>query len=145
MHNESSIAGRRSAAVVVPCLPLPTSTINPTPPRQNTRHPDCGGQQSKLNTVPASPPDPRPAPEEKDEVQEKQPQPAAASITESESDWKLHLEPAGPELSPLPASSVSHGSLSDLSRPPSSLFSRSTDLASGRSSILSGKTSRSSL
>ncbi|XP_027147733.1 uncharacterized protein LOC113748379 [Larimichthys crocea] len=137
VHNESSIAGRRSAAVVVPCLPLPTSTINPTPPRQNTRHPDCGGQQSKLNTVPASPPDPRPAPEEKDEVQEKEPQPAAASITESESDWKLHLEQAGPELSPLPASSVSHGSLSDLSRPPSSLFSRSTDLASGRSSILS--------
>ncbi|XP_044042403.1 uncharacterized protein LOC122871396 isoform X2 [Siniperca chuatsi] len=142
VQNEGLITGRRSA-IVVPCLPLPatppSSTINPTPPNQNALQPDSGGQQSKPNTVPASPSDPHPAPEEKDEVQEREPQPAVVSITES--DWKLHLGPAEPEHSPSPASNVSHASLSDLSRPPSSLFSRSTDLASGRSSVLSGKPS----
>ncbi|XP_051248795.1 uncharacterized protein LOC127359114 [Dicentrarchus labrax] len=141
VRNESLIAGRRSA-VVVPCLPSPatppSSTINPTPPHQNTLHPDSEGQQSKPSSVPASPSDPRPAPEEKCEVQESERQPAVVSITES--DWRLHLGPAGPERSPSPASTASHGSLSDFSRPPSSLFSRSTDLASGRSSVLSSKT-----
>lgn len=143
-RNKGLIAGRRSA-VVVPCLPLPAtpppSTIDPTPPHQNTLHPASAGQQSKPNTVPASPSDLHPAPEEKDEVQEREkaPRPALVSITES--DWKLNLGPAGPERSPSPASKTLHGSLSDLSRPPSSLFSRSTDLASGRSSVLSGKTS----
>ncbi len=138
------IAGRRSA-VVVPCPPLPatppSSAVNPTPPHQNILHLDSGGQQNKPNTVPASPSDLHPAPGEKDEVQEREgaPRPALVSITES--DWKLNLGPAGPERSPSPASKTSHGSLSDLSRPPSSLFSRSTDLASGRSSFLSGKTS----
>ncbi|XP_035536539.1 mucin-5AC-like [Morone saxatilis] len=138
VRNESLIAGRRSA-VVVPCLPVPatppSSTINPTPPHQNTLHPDSEGQQSKPSSVPASPSDPRPAPEEKCEVQERERQPAVVSITES--NWRLHLRPAGPERSPSPASTASHGSLSDFSRPPSSLFSRSTDLASGRSSVLS--------
>ncbi|XP_037615723.1 uncharacterized protein LOC119482364 isoform X4 [Sebastes umbrosus] len=130
----------RHSAVVVPCLPLPAapppSTTNPTPPNQNNLHPDL---QSTPNTAPASPSYPHPAPEERDEFEEREraPQPAVESITES--DWKLHLGPAGPERSPPPpASTISHGSLSDLSRPPSSLFSRSTDLASGRSSVLSG-------
>lgn len=145
VQNECLIAGRRSA-VVVPYLPLPatppSSTVNPTPPLQNTLHPsDSAAQQSQPNTVPPSPSsDPRPAPEEeRDEVQEREPQPDVVSITET--DWKLHPGPAGPERSLSPASTVSHGSLSDLSRPPSSLFSRSTDLSSGRSSVLSGKTS----
>ncbi|TDG96573.1 hypothetical protein EPR50_G00230120 [Perca flavescens] len=139
--NGLQIAGRHSAAVV-PCILLPaappSSTINPTPPYQNTPQPDCERQQSKLNTVLASPSHPNLAPGEKDEGQERErvKQPAVVSITES--DWKMHLGPAGPEHSPPPASTISHGSLSDLSRPPSSLFSRSTDLASGRSSVLSG-------
>lgn len=142
VQNEGLIAGRRSA-VVVPFLPLPatppSSTINPTPPCQNTPHLDSGGQQRKPNTVPASSSDLHPAPEEKDEVQEREPQPAVVSITESNS--KLHLGPAGPEQSLSPTSVVSHQSLSDLSRPSSSLFSRSTNLVSGRISVLSGKTS----
>ncbi|XP_042367685.1 histone-lysine N-methyltransferase 2B [Plectropomus leopardus] len=134
------ITARRSA-VVVPCPPLPaaspSSTINPTPPNQNNLHPDSARQQSRPNTAPVSPSRPHPAPKEEDEVHEREgaPQPAVVSITES--DWKLQLDPAGPEGSPPPTSTLSHGSLSDLSRPPSSLFSRSTDLASGRSSVLS--------
>lgn len=139
--SEGLIAGRRSA--VVPFLPLPatppSSTINPTPPCQNTPHLYSGGRQSKPNTVPASPSDLHPAAEEKDEVQEREPQPAVVSITESDS--KLRLGPAGLERSPSSTSVVSHQSLSDLGRPSSSLFSRSTNLASGRISVLSGKTS----
>ncbi|XP_034529478.1 pollen-specific leucine-rich repeat extensin-like protein 2 isoform X3 [Notolabrus celidotus] len=139
---QNHVAGRRSA-VIIPCVPLPapppSSTINPTPPLVNTpdtRHP---------NSEPASPASPRPAPEEEEEEEEeeereKPPQPARMSITES--DLKLEFEPAefepaGPDPSSPPASVVSHGSLSDFSRPPSSMFSRSTDLASGRSSIMS--------
>nr|XP_046235015.1 uncharacterized protein LOC124053670 isoform X2 [Scatophagus argus] len=64
-----------------------------------------------------------------------EPQPAVVSITES--NWKPHHGPAEPEQSPLPSSVVSYGSLSDISRPPSSLFSRSTNLSSGRISVLS--------
>ncbi|KAM6896130.1 uncharacterized protein PEZ65_021274 [Lycodopsis pacificus] len=139
--NGVQMAGRRSA-VVVPCPPLPAaapppSTVNPAPPRRHTRHSDSE-RQSKSNTVPASPSCEQPAPEGAADVQEtgRATQPAVVSIPES--DWKLHPEPAGPELSPPPASTISHGSLSDFSRPPSSLFSRSTDLSSGRSSVLSG-------
>lgn len=140
------MVGRRSA-VVVPCLPLhttlPSSTINPTPPLRNTPESISGRQLSKPNIVPASP-SCSPPPEEKNELQERErvPQPALVSITEAaEPDWKLHLGPAGSECTESPTSAhVSHGSLSDFSRPPSSLFSRSTDLASGRTSVLSGKT-----
>lgn len=134
----------RHSAVVVPCLPLPStpppSTISPTPPHQYSLQSGSGRQQSKLNTVPASPSCPTPL-EEKDELQdlERVPQPAPVSIKEAaEPDWKLHLRPAGSERSESPTSTISHGSLSDFSRPPSSLFSRSTDLASGRTSVLSG-------
>ncbi len=74
------------------------------------------------------------APEAKDADEEREPHPAVASFME------LRVGPAGPARSPSQASTSSHGSLSDLSRPPSSLFSRSTDLASGRSSVLPGKT-----
>ncbi|XP_036976974.1 mucin-5AC isoform X1 [Acanthopagrus latus] len=124
------IAGKRSA-VVIPCPPLPStppsSTINHTPPHQNTLQPDSKGKQSKPNSVPASPSSPQHAPEEKD-IQQRETQPVVLSITD---------EPATPERSLSLTSMCSHGSLSDLSRPPSSLFSRSTDLASGRSSVLS--------
>ncbi|XP_042258493.1 uncharacterized protein LOC121890373 isoform X2 [Thunnus maccoyii] len=147
VQNEGLTIGRRSA-VVVPCLPLPStppsSTINPTPPHQHTLQSDSGKQQSKqkqqTNTVPASPSCPPFPPEEKDELQERErvPQPALVSTTvAAEPDWKLHLGPARSERSETPTSTVSHGSLSDFSRPPSSLFSRSTNLASGRSSVLS--------
>ncbi|XP_062300216.1 uncharacterized protein LOC134004836 [Scomber scombrus] len=145
LQNEGLMVGRRSA-VVVPFLPLhatlPSSTINPTPPLPNTPESISGRQLSKPNTVPASP-SCSPPPEEKNELLEKDrvPQPALVSIAEAaEPDWKLHLRPAGSERTESPTSAFSHGSLSDFSRPPSSLFSRSTDLASGRTSVLSGKT-----
>nr|XP_020443312.1 uncharacterized protein LOC109952528 isoform X2 [Monopterus albus] len=143
VQKKGLIAGRRSA-VVVPCCPLPAtpppSTINPTPPHQNILSPSSVRQQSDLYLLPVSPSGPQPAPEKKDEFQKKKsaPHPAVVSITEpTELDFKLNLGPAGPERSELLASTVSHGSLSDLSRPSSSLFSRSTDLASDRSSVLS--------
>ncbi|XP_030296066.1 nascent polypeptide-associated complex subunit alpha, muscle-specific form-like isoform X2 [Sparus aurata] len=124
------IAGSRSA-VVVPCPPLPatppSSTINPEPLHQNTPQPDSKGKQTKLSSVPASRSSPRHAPEEKD-IQERETRPVVSSTTDGS---------ATPERSPSLTSMFSHGSLSDLSRPPSSLFSRSTDLASGRSSVLS--------
>ncbi|KAI9543032.1 hypothetical protein NQZ68_013963 [Dissostichus eleginoides] len=135
--NHVQITGRPSS-VVVPSLPLPptppSSTINPTTPLKINLHPDFERQESRPNSVPASPSYPHLSQEEQNEHQqeERAPQPAV-----EESDWKLLLGPAGPELSPPPASTTSHGSLSDLSRPPSSMFSRSTNLASGRSSFLS--------
>ncbi|XP_067347127.1 uncharacterized protein [Channa argus] len=134
----------RCSAVVIPCLLFPAtpppSTITPTPPHQNTLHPDSGRQQDAPYTVAASPCGSRPPLQKKKDFQEKvrAPQPAVVSVTESaELQWKLNHRPAGPQLSDSPALTHSHGSLSDLSRPPSSLFSRSTDLASGRSSALS--------
>ncbi|CAB1456109.1 unnamed protein product [Pleuronectes platessa] len=129
-------AGRSSAVVVVPCPPPPVTpppaTINPTPPQQNTLHPASGGKKHKPNTVPASPPRSPPAPEEDEEPQEREE--AAASV--SEPDSELQLRPVGSQLS--------QGSLSDLSRPPSSSFSRSTNLTSGRSSVLSAAVTRDS-
>lgn len=140
-------AGRRSD-VAVHCLPLPATpppSTNPTPPHQCALLPNSGRQQSELHTVPASPSGSYPTLEVKQEIQEKESttQPTVVSITESaELDWELNLAgPAGSERPESAASAVSQGSLSDLSRPPSSLFSRSTDLASGRSSVLSGKSS----
>lgn len=132
-----------NTAVIIPCPLLPTTppsaTINPTRPCLHTLHFNSGGQQSRPNTVPASPYKLNPASEEKDEVSEREPQPAVASIAASDS--KLHFRPAGTDcVSPL-TPVASHESLSDLSRPPSSLFCRSTSLASGRISVLSGKTS----
>lgn len=138
------MADKSPAAVVVPVSPLPatppSSTKTPTPPCANSpAHRDSAGQQSQTNTVPASPTDLRPAPEGEDEAQEQEPQHTAPPVTETE--LKLHLEAAGPDRSPSPASVVSRESFSDLSCPSSNLFSRSTNLSSGRMSILSGKTS----
>lgn len=138
------MADKSPAAVVVPFSPLPatppSSTKTPTPPCANSPpHLDSAGQQSQPNTVPASPTDLQAAPEGEDEAQEQEPQHTAAPVTETE--LKLHLEAAGPDRSLPPASVVSRESFSDLSRPSSSLFSRSTNLSSGRMSILSGKTS----
>ncbi|XP_028256316.1 uncharacterized protein LOC114432486 [Parambassis ranga] len=130
--------GRRSASIVVPCPQPPATppppTPSPSPSLHNTIHPES---ESKLNTVPASPPGlplPHlPPPREKEEElseREMMSQPAV-----EEQDWELNLEcdVSTPSASP---TSLSRESFSDLSRPASSLFSRSTDLASGRSSIL---------
>ncbi|XP_069376123.1 histone-lysine N-methyltransferase 2D isoform X2 [Paralichthys olivaceus] len=138
VQSEGLSAGR-SSAVVVPCPPLPVtpppSTINPTPPQQYALHPASGRKKPKPNTVPASPSRSPPAPEEVDKSQEREE--AVASVNEPDSE--LQLRPVGSERSASPPP-LSHGSLSDLSRPPSSLFSRSTNLTSGRSSVLSAVT-----
>lgn len=141
------MADKSPAAVVVPFSPLPatppSSTKTPTPPCANSPpHLDSAGQQSQPDTVPASPTDLQPAPEGKDKAKEQEPQHTAPPVTETQ--LKLHLEATGPDRSPSPASVVSvvsRESFSDLSHPSSSLFSRSTNLSSGRMSILSGKTS----
>ncbi|CAJ1054513.1 uncharacterized protein LOC122871396 isoform X4 [Xyrichtys novacula] len=136
---QNRVSGRRST-VVVPCPPLPalppSSTNYPTYlPHPNTPRHDT----SSPGIVPSSPASSNPSPpgEEKDEPKEREkpPQPALASITEL--DLTLEFEAAGSVRSSPPASLASHGSLSDFSRPSSSLFSRSTNLASGRSSVLS--------
>nr|XP_057921652.1 uncharacterized protein LOC131124834 [Doryrhamphus excisus] len=60
-------------------------------------------------------------------------EPAGVSSTEAgEPHWEFQLSPAGRT-----SSKASLGSLWDFSQPSSSLFSRSTDLASGRTSVLS--------
>lgn len=138
------MADKSPAAVVVPfsLLPAtpPSSTKTPTPPCSNSPpHLNSAGQQSQPNTVPASPTDLQPAPEGEDEAQKQEAQYTVAPDTET--DLKLHLEAGGPDRSPSPASVVSCESFSDLSRPSSSLFSRSTNLSSDRMSVLSGKMS----
>lgn len=131
MQNVGLIAGSRSA-IVIPCAQLPAAppSLNPTPPYNNTPHPDSERQENNSNPTPASP-HPLPPVKEKLLGGEKVSLPAVL---------EPDLRPAGSTLSP-PPSSLSRGSFSDLSRPPSSLFSRSADLSSGRSSVLCDKTS----
>ena len=141
-QNVGLVEGRHAAAVVscprFPATP-PPSSLSPTPPQQNTPHSDSGSQLSKPIPIPSpvSCPPPHPSPtQEESEVSErgKVLQPALV-----EPDSELNLRPGGSTHSASPTS-LSYGSFSDLSRPPSSLFSRSTDLASGRSSALSDNT-----
>nr|XP_023008424.2 uncharacterized protein LOC101478573 isoform X2 [Maylandia zebra] len=135
VENVGLIAGSRSA-IVIPCAQLPAAppSLNPTPPYNNTPHPDSERQENNSNPTPASP-HPLPPVKEKPLGGEKVSLPAVL---------EPDLRPAGSTLSP-PPSSLSRGSFSDLSRPPSSLFSRSADLSSGRSSILCDKTSAADL
>ena len=142
-QNKGSVTGRRSA-VDVPRVPLPTtpppSSINPTPPLQNCLHLDSGRKERRQSPVPASPSYSRPAPEEKDGSQQREEAPWAADVASvTEPDWEQQLGPVGSQH--LAATTpLSQGSLSDLSRPPSSLLSGCTNLTSGRSSVMSGKT-----
>lgn len=142
--------GRHSATVVVPCPRLsatpPPPTPSPSPSIHYTIHPES---ESRLNTVPASRPGlPLPhLPPPWEKVEELSEREMMSQSAVEEQAWEVNLEcgASTPSASP---SSLSRGSLSDLSRPASSLFSRSTDLASGRSSILcdepAGETSRTS-
>lgn len=119
----------------VPATP-PSSTNIPTPLSWNS-----GGHPSRPNSLPESPAEVQPAALE-DHVahhqQQQQQPPAALSITEA----ALALSPLAVGLSgpPSPISAGSCVSLSDLSRPSSSLFSRSTSISSSRRSFLSGNT-----
>ncbi|XP_019202854.1 uncharacterized protein LOC102082573 isoform X4 [Oreochromis niloticus] len=135
VQNIGLIAGSRSA-IIIPCAQLPAAppSLNPTPPYNNTPHPDSERQENNSNPTPPSPHHLPPVKEEQ-LGREKVPLPAML---------EPDLRPAGSTLS-APPSSLSRGSFSDLSRPPSSLFSRSTDFSSGRSSVLCDKTSAADL
>ncbi|KAM9704837.1 uncharacterized protein ACNS7B_001264 isoform 1-T1 [Menidia menidia] len=142
-HREASIERRRSSSSALPATP-PPSSFSSTPSRQRSPLPDSGRAESG----PLPPPSPfrcpplHPSPpqgkEEEDFEREKLPQPVLLE-PDSGPDSEPDLRPAGSTRPASPAS-LSHGSFSDLSRPPSSLFSRSTDLSSGRSSALSHPT-----
>ncbi|XP_056281227.1 uncharacterized protein C6orf132 isoform X2 [Pseudoliparis swirei] len=123
--NAVQLAGRRPA-VVVPCPPLsaapPPPAARPAPPRRN----DHERRRREATTAPP-PSSGQPAPEGTVEVRR---------MERESTPEPVGLEPSSPP--PSPPSTISRGSFSDFSRPPSSLFSRSTDLASGRSSVLPG-------
>lgn len=142
---EQSVAlidGRLSAAVSprlqLPATP-PPSSLSSTPDR-DTPHLDSDGWRRKLHTIQATPTLTSPFNDALLQTEN--------GVTEVEK--VLQLAPVEPDWNPKlglsvseqsgAAASLSVGSLSDFSRPPSSLFSRSTDLASGRSSILSDRT-----
>lgn len=137
-NRRSGRFSQRRRPVLLPHLPVPSapppSTFNPTPPLQNTPFLNSEGQQVKVDSDGASPNNAHPPVDENIKVQTKEPE-AAVSLTES---TKLHPKSSGPVCSPSPPSRLSQGSFSDLSQPPSSVFSRSTNL-SGWISGLSGK------
>ncbi|XP_076015855.1 uncharacterized protein LOC143008132 [Genypterus blacodes] len=153
---DRGLGGGRHTADAVQENP-PPSTINPTLLPEDVPHDDSGGQRCDPKTPPCLP---HLSPEGKEDVQERErrPQLALEPGSSAGTDRKQRLRPDGPEpsasptcpvssvspMSPMsprsPVSRLSDGSLSDFSRPPSSLFSRSTDLASGRSSVLSAGT-----
>lgn len=124
--------------VLLPHLPVPStplsSTFNSTPPPKNTPLSNSEGQRDRLNDDGASPSNTHPPVEEDVEVQTKEPQLDDISFTEC---VKLRLDSVGPGCLPSPPSMLSNGSLSDLSGPPSSVFTRSTQL-SGWISGMSG-------
>lgn len=129
------VDGRR---LQLPATP-PPSGLSSTP-EHDPPHLDSDRRRSKLNTIQTTPtltPPSNIAPLQTENavtVVEKVLRPAPV-----EPDWNPNVGLSGSERS-TSAASLSMGSLSDFSRPPSSWFSRSTELASGRSSILSDKT-----
>nr|XP_043876578.1 uncharacterized protein LOC122766049 isoform X1 [Solea senegalensis] len=149
VKDEGVITGRSSAVVVVPCPPLPVtpslSTISPARNHHDNLHLDSGGgEKHKANTSPVSPSSSTSSSptcsfhrsledKEESEKMEDVPRAAAASVTDPDVELLLRSAGSGRSTSEM---LLSRTSFSDLSRPPSSLFSRSTNL-SGRSSILS--------
>ncbi|XP_075886056.1 uncharacterized protein LOC142890713 isoform X2 [Nelusetta ayraudi] len=139
---------RAAAAAPPPAPPLdpPPPPVPATPP-SSTNIPTplswiSGGQPSRPDSLPPSPAEVQPAAWEKHaayyhhhQQQQQQQPPAALSVTETTP--ALTPLSAGWSSPPSPTSAASCVSLSDLSRPSSSLFSRSTSLSSGRRSFLS--------
>ncbi|XP_029597821.1 flocculation protein FLO11 isoform X3 [Salmo trutta] len=148
----STTRGRR-LAVVVPCVPVP---VSPPPSRASpsraspelpvcpspTSSTDSGQQGTGSNPVPASAlphvHTQKGEKETEDGVKEMGGGTSASSGAfrppRPDQDPNSGPEDIDPSVSPIP--SVCEDSLSDFSRPPSSQFSRSTDLGSGRSSPL---------
>ncbi|MED6275346.1 hypothetical protein CHARACLAT_025644, partial [Characodon lateralis] len=147
---------KRHYAAVLPRLqipatpPLSPSSFDPNPLQHNRPHLDPKGQESNLRIIPATEIHPPPGPPVSPHVS---PQPEEKVVSERETvfqpvskepDWDLNLRSSGSSHSASPTS-LSMGSHLRLSRPSSSLFSRSTDLSSGRSSILSDLTAADTL
>ncbi|XP_014855266.1 PREDICTED: hyphal wall protein 1-like isoform X2 [Poecilia mexicana] len=135
---------RRQYVAVLPRLQIPPtppvspSSFGPTPLQPDSPHLDPKTPESNSSIIPTPEIHPSPAPPQLEEnvVPERE------TVFESdpqEPDCDLSLKPSGSSWLPSPTS-LSLESLSHLSRPSSSLFSRSTNLASGRSSILSDRT-----
>eukprot|EP00063_Salmo_salar_P034009 XP_014008844.1 PREDICTED: mucin-5AC-like isoform X3 [Salmo salar] len=145
----STTRGRR-LAVVVPCVPVP---VSPPPSRASPELPVCpsptsstvtDSEQQGTGSIPA-PASALPhvhtqkgEKETEDGVKEMGGGTSASSGAfrppRPDQDPNSGPEDIDPSVSPIP--SVCEDSLSDFSRPPSSQFSRSTDLGSGRSSPL---------
>ncbi|XP_019898596.2 uncharacterized protein LOC105030163 isoform X2 [Esox lucius] len=131
---------RRCSAVVVPCVPTP---VSPCPSRASPELRVTESRPPSINPHPDSAPPqihhPEGGTDTKDEALERGEVLLATSVAFCPPGPDLDLscgpEDTGPLASPVP--SFSEGSLSDFTRPPSSQFSRSTDLSSGRSSVLS--------
>ncbi|KAK6274352.1 hypothetical protein J4Q44_G00392450 [Coregonus suidteri] len=145
----STTRGRR-LAVVVPCVPVP---VSPSPSRSSPELPVCPSPTSPTVTdsgQQGTGPNPAPASalphvhtqkgekETEDGVKEMGEGPSASSgaFRPPRPDQEPNSGPEDIDPSGSPVPSVCEGSLSDFSRPPSSQFSRSTDLGSGQSSAL---------
>ncbi|XP_045063298.1 vegetative cell wall protein gp1-like isoform X2 [Coregonus clupeaformis] len=145
----STTRGRR-LAVVVPCVPVP---VSPSPSRSSPELPVCPSPTSPTVTdsgQQGTGPNPAPASalphvhtqkgekETEDGVKEMGEGPSASSgaFCPPRPDQEPNSGPEDIDPSGSPVPSVCEGSLSDFSRPPSSQFSRSTDLGSGQSSAL---------
>lgn len=108
--------------VLLPHLPV-RSTPPSTPPPQNSPLSNSEAQQVRVNSNAASPGNAHPPVEENSEVQTKEPPPDGVALTEY---TKLRLDSVGPTCSMSPLSVLSNGSLSGLSGPSSSVFTRSS-------------------
>ncbi|XP_036800710.1 uncharacterized protein LOC110490429 isoform X8 [Oncorhynchus mykiss] len=145
----STTRGRR-LAVVVPCVPVPVSpspsraspelSVCPSPTSSTVT--DSGQQGTGYNPAPSSA-----LPHVHTQKGEKETEDGVKEMDEGTSASSGAFRPPRPDQEPnsvpedidpsvSPIPSVCEGSLSDFSRPPSSQFSRSTDLGSGRSSPL---------
>lgn len=114
--------------VVLPHLPAPStpppSTLRSTPPPQNTPLSHSEGQHHRGKSDGASPSNTRPPAQENTDVQTKEDVSLAEGV-------KLRLDCVGPARSPSPPSMLSNGSLSDLSGPPSPVFTTLSGCISG--------------
>lgn len=129
-ENRRKRVAQERRPVFLPHLPVPStpqsSTFKSTPSPQNAHFSNSGGQQDRVNSVGASPSNPYPPVEENIKVETKEPRSDDAALTKF---TKMRGDSVGPACLPSPPSMLSNGALSDVSGPPSSVFSRSTNLS----------------
>ncbi|XP_023205683.1 uncharacterized protein LOC111611801 [Xiphophorus maculatus] len=139
---------RRHCAAVLPRLqitpipPVSPSSFGPTPLQPDSPHLDPKTPESNSSIILTPEIHPSPAPPRVPPQPEENVVPERETVFEpvpQEPDCDLSLKPSGSSWLPSPTS-LSLESLSHLSHPFSTLFSRSTSLTSGRTSILSDRT-----